>query len=47
MAYTRTKLKSTDDKTSPFFQTILNRKHVGQMSAYPDSATDCMQTHFY
>jgi hypothetical protein len=29
------------------FQTILNRKHVGQMFAHADSATGFIQTHFY
>jgi len=29
------------------FQTILERKHVGQMPARPDSAILFIQTHFY
>jgi len=40
MSYSKAKLKRNFDKASPFFfLTILNRKHVSQMFAYPDPAT--------
>jgi hypothetical protein len=34
MAYCKAKLERGGNKTSPLFQTILNRKHVRQMLAY-------------
>jgi len=47
MAYSKAKLESNGNNTSPFFQSITNRKHVRQIFAYPDSASGFIHTHFY
>jgi len=47
MAYSKAKLKSNGNKASPFFHTILKRKHVRQIFAHTGSAIGIIQTHFY
>jgi hypothetical protein len=39
--------KRNGDKTTPFFQTIRNRKHVTQIFANSGCAIGFIQTHFY